>query len=292
MTSLDKNQTSARLEAVFGGGRAWTSGTGNHNSLGDPGLPPAVDRERRARVRSAGDMGGEEGDGTPTRWSCWHRRATPAKLRVAGPQSARPVRELPAGRVIELLEASRTLSVREAASLLAREFSRLEEAVVPGVRVKDFLTPHFLGDRLRRLINEQQLSRAIEGIAPAGSMAWRSLFQGLGYQVEQLPKRGYLLRSGGAPVAVVHPQRDASQFSRLTDNGEVAGRDGAGGLRPVRSGLGGAGGGRTLPPVPAEAPGGTGDGAAPGTGRGRVGAERPFLPRPSRARSRCRRTAG
>ena len=43
----------------------------------------------------------------------------------------------------------------------------------------------------------------------------------MGYQVEQLPQRGYLLRHDNAPVAVVHPHRDASQFSRLTDSGEL-----------------------------------------------------------------------
>ena len=146
----------------------------------------------------------------------------PSKVRVAGPQSARPVRELPAGRVVDLLEASRSLSAREAASFLAREFSRLEEAVVPGVRVKDFLTPHFLRERLRQAGERAALVRhAVEDIPPASGMAWRTLFQGLGYQVEQLPKRGYLLRHGGAPVAVVHPHRDVTQFSRLTDKGEL-----------------------------------------------------------------------
>ena len=93
--------------------------------------------------------------------------------------------------------------------------------MVPGLRVKDLLTPHFMRERLRRPINEQRLSSAVEGIASAGSIAWRSLFQGMGYQVEQLPQRGYLLRHDNAPVAVVHPHRDASQFSRLTDNGEL-----------------------------------------------------------------------
>ena len=43
----------------------------------------------------------------------------------------------------------------------------------------------------------------------------------MGYEVERLRRRGYLLRYGGAPVAVVHPLRDVSQFSRLTDNGEL-----------------------------------------------------------------------
>ena len=94
------------------------------------------------------------------------------KVRVAGPQDARPVRELPAGRVIDLLETSRSLSTREAASFLAREFSRLEEAVVPGLRVKDLLTPHFLRERLRWPTNEQRLAAAVEGIGATGSMAW------------------------------------------------------------------------------------------------------------------------
>ena len=221
MTSLDTNQTTPRLEAVFGAGRGWMPPQGSPAVAWET---PAYHLVWAEGSRSESDLRG-----------IWEARkgrhayavvllapsSDPSRLRVAGPQSARPVRELPAGRVVELLEASRSLSVREAASLLAREFSRLEEAVVPGVRVKDFLTPHFLGDRLRWPINEQRLSRAIEGIAPAAGMAWRSLFQGLGYQVEQLPKRGYLLRSGDAPVAVVHPHRDASQFSRLTDNGEL-----------------------------------------------------------------------
>ena len=73
-----------------------------------------------------------------------------SKIRVAGPQDARPVRELPAGRVLDLLEASRSMATREAASFLAREFIRLEEAVVPGLRVKDLLTPYFLRERLPR----------------------------------------------------------------------------------------------------------------------------------------------
>ena len=65
------------------------------------------------------------------------------------------------------------------------------------------------------------MSHAIKGVPLTGSVAWRSLFQGLGYQVEKLPQRGYLLRHDNAPIAVVHPHRDASQFSRLTDNGEL-----------------------------------------------------------------------
>ena len=144
-----------------------------------------------------------------------------SKVCVAGPQDARPVRELPAGRILDLLEASRNIAAREAATFRAREFGGLEEAVVPGLRVKDLLTPHFLRERLRWAINAQRLSKTVEGVPPVGGMAWRSLVQGMGYQIEQLPHRGDLLRHADAPVAVVHPQRDALQISRLTDNGEL-----------------------------------------------------------------------
>ena len=221
MTSPTANQTSARLEATFGLGRDWTSQAGQSATVWET---PAYhllwfdDAANDVELRRLWEA--RKG-----------RQAYPVvllarsddvnKVRVAGPQDARPVQELPVSRVLDLLETSRSLTAREAASFLAREFSRLEEAVVPGLRVKDLLTPHFMRERLRWPINEQRLSSAVEGIASTGSIAWRSLFQGMGYQVEQLPQRGYLLRHDNAPVAVVHPHRDASQFSRLTDNGEL-----------------------------------------------------------------------
>ena len=220
MTSPNANQTSARLEAAFGPGRGWTSQAGHSATVWET---PAY------HLLWSDDATSEE---LRRLWEARKgRQAYPvvslapsddtSKIRVAGPQDARPVRELPAGRVLDLLEASRGLAAREAASFLARELSRLEEAVVPGLRVKDLLTPHFLRERLRWPINEQRLVGAVEGMGPTGGMAWRSLFQGMGYQVEQLSQRGYLLRHDNAPVAVVHPHRDASQFSRLTDKGEL-----------------------------------------------------------------------
>lgn len=144
-----------------------------------------------------------------------------SRVRVAGPQDSRPIRELLAGSVIDLLEASHGMASREAASFLAREFSRLEEAVVPGLRVKDLLTRHFVLTRLRSPVNKQLLENAVEGIDLTGNIAWRSLFQSMGYEIQQLPKRGYLLRHNSAPVAVVHPLRNTSQISSLTVSGEL-----------------------------------------------------------------------
>ena len=221
MTTPTTNPTPLRLEATFGPGQKWTSLAGHtamawempaYHLLWSNDVATESEARRLWEARKG-------------------RQAYPvvllapsddeSKVLVAGPQDARPVRELPAGRVLDLLEASRNLAAREAASLLAREFSRLEEAVVPGLRVKDLLTPHFLRERMCWSVNERRLSGAVERMGHTGNVAWRSFFQGMGYQAEQLPQRGYLLRHDNAPVAVVHPHRDPSQFSRLTDKGEL-----------------------------------------------------------------------
>ena len=221
MASPAADQMCARLEITFGPGRGWTSQAGSSATVWEV---PAYHLLWSSDAASEGEV--------RRLWEARKGRQAYAvvllasaedesKVRVAGPQEARPVRELPLGRVLDLLESSRGLAPREAVSFLTREFSRLEEAVVPGLRVKDLLTPHFLRDRLRWPANEQRLSRAIEGAPSTGRVAWRSLFQGMGYQVEQLPRRGYLLRYDNTPVAVVHPHRDPSLFSRLTENGEL-----------------------------------------------------------------------
>ena len=264
MTSPTANQTSARLEATFGLGRDWTSQAGQSATVWET---PAYhllwfdDAASDVELRRLWEA--RKG-----------RQAYPVvllarsdgvnKLRVAGPQDSRPVRELPVSRVLDLLETSRSLSAREAASFLAREFSRLEEAVVPGLRVKNLLTPHFMRERLRRPINEQRLSSAVEGIASTGSIAWRSLFQGMGYQVEQLPQRGYLLRHDNAPVAVVHPHRGRLPVQPPHGQRRTARGHGAGGLRAARGALGHPGCGGPLPAISATASGRTGDGSARG----------------------------
>ena len=221
MTSSVVDPAPSCLEAAFGTGRVWLSQTGllatvwetsSYHLIWSDQVASDVEVRRLWEARKG-------------------RQAYPvvllapsddaSKVRVAGPQDARPVREIPVGRVIELLARSRGLATREAASFLGGEFRRLEDAVVPGVRVKDLLTSHFVRERLRQPSNERRLASAVEGLGQAPSIGWRSLLQRLGYQVEQLRRRGYLLRYDGAPVAVVHPHRDVSHFSRLTDDGEL-----------------------------------------------------------------------
>ena len=218
MTSPTANQIISRVEATFANGVPWTS----------PSNVSATAWELSAYHLIWSDEVSSEVEIR----RLWEERKgrqafpvvllapaqNPGNVRVAGPQDARPVRDLPSGRLLELLQAASSMAARQAASFLAREFSRLEDAVVPGLKVKDLLTPHFARERLRWPMNATRLSSALGKTPLIGSIAWRSLFQGMGYQVDQLPNRGYLLRHEGAPVAVVHPYRDPSQFSHLTEN--------------------------------------------------------------------------
>ena len=221
MLSTAGNSLTAELEAAFGAGRAWTS---RHGSSATVWETAAYQLMWSAGALSETELRRlwEDRKG-PRAYSLILLAPSddPSKVRVIGPQDARPMRELPAGRVLALLEKSRGFVVREAASFLGREFRRLEEFVVPGLRVKDLLTPHFVRERLRWPVNNQLLSAAVENIGLNGSMTWRSLFEKLGYRVEQLSPRGYLLRHNNAPLAIVHPHRDPSLFSRLTSNGEL-----------------------------------------------------------------------
>ena len=226
MTSEKYRETFTRLEATFGQGRRWTSEAGytatvwespSYHLLWADGVSSEV-----ALRRLWTDWKGHQ----PYPVVLLAPSDDESKVHVAGPQEARPIRQLSASRVFDLLVTGRSMSTRESASFLAREFSRLEEAVVPGVRVKDLLTPHFLRERLRWSINEQRLAAAVEEIRFTQNMTWRSLFQGMGYRVEQLPQRGYLLRHDEAPIAVVHLYRSASLFQSTHGERRAAGGNG------------------------------------------------------------------
>lgn len=220
MTSGMTHPVGRKIEAHFGEGRAWTA---------QPGLSAVVWETPAYQLLWAD--GGSEAD-LGRLWEARQGRRGwvvillsaadhPDKVRVVGPQSARPVRVIPAEIVWNLLRRSRDYAPREAAALFAGEFGRIEESVVPGIRVKDLLTPHFVRDRLRRPENRSRLAEAIDGVESASNLGWHSLFGKLGYRVQQLPQRGYLLRHDDRPVAVVHPYRNPSLFSRLTRNGEL-----------------------------------------------------------------------
>ena len=161
-----------------------------------------------------------------------------SKVLVIGPQEPQPVRKLDAELVVRLLKKGRGFDTREATAYLIREFMRLEESVVPGLRVKDLLTPHFVRERLRKPDNEPYLKETANDIRLTDDTTWRSLFNELGYRIEERVSRGYLLRHNNSPVAVVHPVPNPSYFGRLTENGELPEGFGAGRLRTGRRPLG------------------------------------------------------
>ncbi|MXZ01093.1 hypothetical protein F4Y93_10760 [Candidatus Poribacteria bacterium] len=142
-----------------------------------------------------------------------------SRVRVCGPQHDRPIRELAVEPVLNLLQDVAGRHFNEAGQTLAREFIRLEEAAIPGLRVKEFLTPHFVRERLRG--SKPKLEEAIADVTPADSREWRTLFRKLGYS-EARQRRGYLLRDDTeAPIAVVHPSNDPESFGQLTRDGKL-----------------------------------------------------------------------
>ena len=145
------------------------------------------------------------------------------RVRVLGPQAPFVPHDLDSTSVHNVIETARNFSARQAASFLEREFRRLAESVLPGIRVKELLTPHYLRTRMRQRPRDmQRLQSATEKLGRIGpSHSWRTLFNQLGYKTEQLPKRGYLLRHDETPVAVIHPMQDAEEFSRMNENGEL-----------------------------------------------------------------------
>ena len=219
MTRAGVSVALPRLTSLFGDGAAWSA---------------ADDLAATAWTTPAFDLLWYEGGRDAVLRRAWDARrglgARPvvllaaaedeSRVRLCGPLHARPVRELPADRVLALIERAAPLHFNEAASLLTREFIRLEEAALPGLRVKELLTPHFVRERLPA--SRERLESAIGGVTSADATNWRPLFQGLGYRFEQLPQRGYLLRdASGVPIVVVHPSTNADAFGLLTADGAL-----------------------------------------------------------------------
>lgn len=141
------------------------------------------------------------------------------KVRVLGPQDPQaPIRSLPLEPLLRLLEEAQPLARRQAASLLAAEFLRLDESGIPGVGIHGLLTRHFFDVWLRRQENWRALAEAASSVNP--SHGWQENLRALGYRLEQT-KTGYLLRSGEEPIAIVHAYPDPTLFSQATSQGSL-----------------------------------------------------------------------
>ena len=135
---------------------------------------------------------------------------------VLGPRAAtEPLRSMDCEGLASAIERAAAMPSLDASRHIATEVVRLAGR---GLLVSGLLTRHMLE---HRILDDPTFglfaAEALQHVHWDGD--WRSLPAGLGYDIETLEPRGYLLRFGGSPVAVVHPKADPSDFMRLDDAG-------------------------------------------------------------------------
>lgn len=137
-------------------------------------------------------------------------------VRALGPTTGGgPVRIVSANELIRVLERLPSLPGLQAVRELAEELDRLDQASVSGLRVRGLGTEHLFQTRLPRSPRWPRLAERAEGLP----REWRPLLETLGYSLDRLPARGYLLRHGDTRVAVVHPLADPAGFAKLDTEG-------------------------------------------------------------------------
>lgn len=163
-------------------------------------------------------------------WRERHRGATPLLLlsdqggnpsavAVLGPSDgAGPMRTVDTAALERLLRRVSSLPRLDAIRELAGELERLDQAGIPGVRLRDLLTTYTLDRRLRGDPVRWSAASTSADAIPSGA-DWRGVLNAFGYQIDRRPARGYLLRYGGRPVSIVHPKANASELARLDAEG-------------------------------------------------------------------------
>jgi hypothetical protein len=139
-------------------------------------------------------------------------------VRVLGPQPEAPVRRIRTDSLFDLILRTTGLGRLEAVRQVAQEVERLDAEGVAGLTVRGLGSEHLFRLRLPRSERWDSMRELAAGL-PAGG--WRDVLGGLGYELERLPKRGYLATHGGRPVIVVHPRQSADQFARLDEAGRL-----------------------------------------------------------------------
>lgn len=140
------------------------------------------------------------------------------RVQVLGPRGEGPLRRIRAEALLDLISRTEQLDKLEAVRQVAEEVDRLDTEGVAGLSVHGLGTVHLYS---RRLPASPRWERLGEAAASASTAGWRELLSSLGYQIEDLPKRGYLARADGQPVLVVLPRRSAAQFARLDEQGRL-----------------------------------------------------------------------
>ncbi len=129
-----------------------------------------------------------------------------------------PVRSIESAALAEVMERVSSKERLEAIRELAAELERLDQAGIPGLKLRDLLTLHTLDFRMRNdALRWQEASDSIKGIDRGSD--WRTVLTNLGYELERRKHRGYMARYEGRPVLVVHPKADPTEFARLDQDG-------------------------------------------------------------------------
>lgn len=129
-----------------------------------------------------------------------------------------PIRSIDNVALLRVFERIAPLPRLEAVRELAAELDRLDQAGIPGLKVRELLTLHTLDVRLRRdQARWPELVEVARSVAPGAD--WKTVLNELGYELERRRHRGWLARSDGRPVIVVHPKADPAEFARLDSEG-------------------------------------------------------------------------
>ena len=124
-------------------------------------------------------------------------------------------------RAESLFEAiSRTAGVPklEAMRQIAQEVERLDTEGIAGLTVRGLGSEHLYARRLPCSDRWLLLKELTQNLSTSG---WREAMTSLGYQIESLPKRGYLASTADQPVIVIHPRQSADPFARLDEDGRL-----------------------------------------------------------------------
>ena len=133
-------------------------------------------------------------------------------------RATEPIRSLDCAGLAAAIDEAASMDGLHAVRHIAGEVVRVAGR---GMAVHGLLTRHTLEHRL--LDDRGYLAfaaRTLEGLR--ADRDWRTVLDGLGYEIERLEPRGYLARYEGRPVVVVHPKADPRDFMRLDEAGRPA----------------------------------------------------------------------
>ena len=137
-------------------------------------------------------------------------------LRVLGPASAEaPIRSVDTASLARAIGDTDGMGTLAAVRHLAEEITRLGGE---GLHMEGLLSRHTLEVRFSENKDLWADATALTSSLRL-SDGWRATLTKLGYQLEQLPTRGYLARHEGRPVLVVHPKNSSRAFARLDNRG-------------------------------------------------------------------------